>query len=151
MTGWTVYEYLAPVIVAILAWGASRLSDYIKSRIESDRIASTLIRITDSIVTAVKMVDQTVKQKLLEEKAKAMADDSPGGSEITSIEAESLRIAVWEHLKHEYGGIAGIEKLLDALNVPKGKVPTWVDGRIEAAVNDLKASKDPPRPTMPSG
>lgn len=150
MTGWTIYEFLAPVVVALLAWGASRLSDYVKTRIESDTMASALIRITDSIVSAVKMVDQTVKKTLLVEKAKATAADSPGGPTITPAEADQLRANVWHQLKVEYGGVAGIEKLLEALGVSKAKVPEWVDGRIEAAVNDLKASRGPPRPTTPS-
>lgn len=150
MTGWTIYEILSPVIVALLAWAASRLSDYIKAKVESERVASALVRITDSIVSAVKMVDQTVKQTLMAEKAKATAEVSPGGTAITSEEAESLKDAVWHQLKVEYGGVAGIEKILGALGVDRAKVPDWVDGRIEAAVNDLKASRGPPGPAARS-
>ena len=150
MTGWTIYEVLSAVVVALLAWGASRLSEYIKTRIQSERMASALIRATDSIAAAVKMVDQTVKKQLLAEKAKATAEDSPGGSTITPAEADLLRANVWNQLKIEYGGVAGIEKLLEALGVEPIRAPEWVDGRIEAAVNDLKASRGPPKPTTPS-
>ena len=89
------------------------------------------------------MVNQTMKAEI----QKAKSPDSPGGSKITESEAKKLKDAVWETLKNEYGGMAGIGKFLGVLGLGGDKaVAEKVDTLIEAAVNGQKNAANPSTP-----
>lgn len=150
MSGWTIYEVLAPVFLGLLGWLATRLAALIREHIKNAQVAEVLIRFSDAVLTAVKFVNQTAKQEIL----RAKSETSPGGATITAAEADRLKGFVWHQLKLEYGGMEGIKKLLSILGVKEGKEEEWVNSRIEAAVHDVKMTEravaDPTRPATHS-
>ncbi len=95
------------------------------------------MRLKDSVLDGVKFVGQTLKAEILA----AKAPGSPGGAKITDEEARRLKDAVWEALKDEYGGMDGIKKALKVLGLGDASWAKWVDGKIEAAVSDVKRAE----------
>lgn len=132
--GFTVYELLAPILTAFLSALSVKVAQFISARIEHEALAGVLVRFSDSLFAAVKQTNQTLKDEIL----KAKDPKSPGGIGITAEEAARLKDAVWHQLKIEYGGLAGLRQVLKVLGLDDDGMKHWVDGRIEAAVHDVK-------------
>lgn len=136
----TFYASIAGLLAMGLAWIGKHLSDWLKTRTKNEAVGGALSRFSDSLFSAVKAVNQTLKIEI----DKAKRADSPGGSAITKEEAARLKTAVFDALKAEYGGMAGIAKFLGVLGLgDSSAVESWVGNRIEAAVHDTKGNAAP--------
>lgn len=129
-----VYELLATVVTGAVTWLSVRVATWLKGKIENQLLGSIVGRVSDSIFAAVQMVNQTIKSEIVA----AKKPGSPGGVAITKSEADKMKQAVWDALKAEYGGLAGLAKLLGAIGIVGDGVKAWVDTRIEAAVAEAK-------------
>ncbi len=133
--GYSLYELFFPVLVALTGWLSLKLKTLIQANIKNATVAGVVSRFSDSLFTSVKKVEATIKAKIMAAKDPA----SDGGTAITEAEAAALRQAVWDELKAEYGGMAGIQEFLKVLGL--GDVEGWVNNRIEAAVHDIGLAK----------
>jgi len=140
----TIYALLGSVITALLGWLSVRASAWLKAKTGNELIGGAITRITDSVFTAVKLVNQTLKREI----EAAKDPKSLGGTAITKDEAAKLKDAVWNTLKAEYGGLDGIGKALGVLGLgTDDALKTFVDSKIEAAVHDVAAAS----PRTPAG
>jgi hypothetical protein len=139
----TIYAAIGSLITALLGWLSVRASAWLKAKTGNELVGGALARITDSVFTAVKLVNQTLRREI----EAAKAPGSALGAAISAEEASKLKEAVWTALRAEYGGMAGIGKALAVLGLGSDdSLKTFVDSKIEAAVHDVNAS----RPRMPS-
>lgn len=131
--GFTVYGALGAILVAFLGWLATHSAAFIRAHTKNAMVQGALLRMNESIFAAVKLVNQTLKAAIMA----AKDPKSPGGTAITEGEADQMRKVVWDSLKSEYGGLAGIQQVLSVLGVGTASAAEdWVDRRIEAAVHD---------------
>ena len=141
-TALTLYAALGTVITALLGWISVRVSAWLKAKTKNESIGGALARLTDSVFTAVKLVNQTLKREI--EAAKAVG--SAGGTAITASEAQHLKDAVWAAVLAEYGGMGGLTKALGVLGLSGDGLTSMVNGKIEAAVHDTKVLASPQKP-----
>jgi len=140
----TLYAALGTIITALLGWLSVRASAWLKAKTGNELLGGAIGRFTDSVFTAVKLVNQTLKREI----EAAKTPGSPGGTSITKEEAAKLKDAVWTVLKAEYGGLDGIGKALGVLGLgTDDSLKTFVDSKIEAAVHDVAAAS----PRTPAG
>ena len=133
--GLTIYEMLATLVTGAIVWLTTKGSAWIKTKINNETVGGIVSRFMESIGSAVRCVNQTIKDEIL----KAKDPKSTGGVKITESEAKKLKDAVWESLKSEYGGMDGISKLLGVIGITGDSgVKKWIDDRIESAVNTAK-------------
>jgi hypothetical protein len=151
--GWdvafTLYALGGALLVGGVGWALKRLSDYLGVRIENETVRGVLQRLVGSVGDAVAMVDQTIRKEI--DAAKDPA--SPGGTRVTEVERKRMYDAVWERLKGEYGGFAGIFGLLKRIGIGNEEsARAKVDTMIEAAVSTHKMRKrvagNPPTPAQ---
>lgn len=134
-TALTIYAALASVLTAVIGWLSVRVSAWLKANTKNATIAGVLARLSDSVFTAVKHVNQTLKREI----EAAKDPKSPGGAAITQREAQQMKDAVWNAIVAEYGGMGGLSKALGVLGlVDESSIRAFVDKRIEAAVHDTK-------------
>ncbi len=139
---WTIAPYAVAFLLAGLTWLGGLLSKWTLGKIKNEAVANTVVRFQGEVLSAVKMVGQTLKQEILA----AKAPGSPGGAKVTKEEAQQLKDAVWEALKDSYGGMDGIKKALGVLGLEDAAWMKWVDSKIEAAVSDVKRAEAAARP-----
>jgi hypothetical protein len=132
----SLYGALGTVLTALLSWLSVRIAAWIKTKTQNELVGGTLGRLSDSVFTAVKLVNQTLKKEIEASKLPG----SPGGTAITKDEATRLKSAAMAVLLAEYGGLAGLTKVLGVLGLTsEAAVTSWVGSKIEAAVHDVKA------------
>ena len=135
--GFSLYELvIAPLLALAIPYLGMHLAAWLKSKTKNEAIGGAIARVTESVFSAVKLVNQTLRAEI----EKAKDPKSPGGTEITAEEAAKLKAAVWDQLKLEYGGMAGLEKALAALGLSGGALESFINARIEAAVHDTKGA-----------
>jgi hypothetical protein len=142
---WTIAPYAITLILAGLTWLGGLLSKKLLGSIKNEAIANAVVRFQAEVLSAVKMVGQTLKQEIL----KARAPASPGGAKVTEEEAKRLKEAVWDALKDAYGGMDGIKKALAVLGLEDAAWMKWIDTKIEAAVSDVKRAEAAAQPGPP--
>lgn len=141
--GFSVYELIiAPLLAVAIPYLGVHLANWLKAKTKNELIGGTIARFTESVFAGVKLVNQTLRDAVVKAKDPA----SPGGTDITKEEAAGFNKAVWDVLKLEYGGMAGLEKALSALGLTGGALESFINTRIEAAVHDTKAATAAPLP-----
>lgn len=151
--GLTVYQMLASVITAGLAWVGVKVSALIKNKIKNEMVGGMLARLNDSAFEAVKAVNEQMKDLI----GKAKDPASPGGVKITIDEAAKLREAALEHVK-SYWGPKGLKELAYVLGfgsmlgfkTDSEGLEKMIGNKIEAAVNEVKATAANPQPPTTS-
>jgi hypothetical protein len=133
----TILVWAIPVVLLGLGWLGVRSDKWLKTKIKNETWFGMTSRLKDSILDAVRMVSQTLKQEILA----AKKPESDGGKKITEEEKKRLKEAVWEALKDEYGGMDGIKKALSILDLGDASWMKWVDSKIEAAVRTDKLAE----------
>ena len=129
--GMDLLAMLGSTAIALLGWLFARLNAWIKAKTHNELVSGVISRFTNSLLTAIKMVEQTYKRELIA----AKDPKSPGGAAITKEEAAKLKGLVIEALSAEYGGMSGIAKFLGVLGLgSEASVAQWVDNKIEALV-----------------
>jgi hypothetical protein len=125
------------ILTPVLTWVGYKVSVWVGTLEANEKSGGMLARLTDSIFVAVKKVNQTLKAKILD----AKDPTSAGGEKITDDEAQELKEAVWDELRSYWGtkGLAAAGKILGLDNLTR-----FIDGKIEAAVSDLKEPKANP-------
>lgn len=135
MDKWTIYEVLSPVLMAILGWVSVQVASYIKAKTKNQMAAGMLMRLNDSIFTAVRAANEVTKKELL----KARGKDSPGGSEITPEEAKELKKAALDSVT-SYWGKKGLREAASVIGL-NGDLNEYISDKIESAV--VAQKKDP--------
>lgn len=130
-TVWTLVDVALVILTPVIAWVGFKASQWVGAMEANEKSGGMLARLTDSIVTAVKKVNQTTKRKL-----KAAKDpSSPGGTKVTVAEAAELKQAAWDEIK-AYWGSKGLKTAGKVIGL--GDVTRYIDGKIEAAVDAEK-------------
>lgn len=136
-TAVSVLDIVLAVVTPVLVWLGARASKWVSALALNEKTGGMLARLNDSVFTAVKTVNQTLRAEI-----KAAKDpSSPGGSKITKEEAEQLKAAAWDELR-AYWGAKGLEEAGKVLGLDN--LTRFVDGKIESAVSDLNASSPNP-------
>lgn len=132
--GWTIYEMLAPILAAALTWVSAKLAGWIRAKTKNELAAGMLVRLQDSVVDAVKAVNQQTVELL----GRAKHPHSPGGVKLTKTEANQLKKAAMEHVR-AYWGEKGFKELMKVLGLGGvQQLDKVIATKIEAAVNDNK-------------
>lgn len=132
----TLLDVVLAIATPVLGWLGVKISQWVGASEANAKTHGMLVRVNDSVFTAVKAVNQTVRRRIRE----AKDPNSPGGARVTEDEAAALKQAAWDELKAYWGerGILTIGKVLGLDNVTR-----FLDSKIESAVNDLKADANP--------
>lgn len=134
-TAWTLVDVALMILTPVLAWVGFKASRWVGALEANEKSGGMLARLTASIVTAVKTVNQTAKRQL-----KAAKDpSSDGGIKVTELEAKQLKQAAWAEINAYWGakGLATAGKVIGL-----GDVTRFVNGSIEEAVdNEKRAAK----------
>ena len=134
-TAWTLVDVALMILTPVIAWVGLRASKWIGALEANEKSGGMLARLTGSIVTAVKTVNQTTKRQL--KAAKDPASD--GGTRVTEAEAAALKQAAWDEITAYWGakGLATAGKVIGL-----GDVTRFVNGKIEGFVDsEKKAAK----------
>jgi len=122
------FKVLQPVLLASLAWAATRVADLINHNVKSEKLKRILLRLDDAIALAVKEMNQTIVD--------ALRDMSPDGKltaeQRANLKAQAVKLAK-SHL-----GPRGVEEVCEILGIAHHEVDTHIGARVEAAVHDLK-------------
>lgn len=138
--GLTIYEALAPLLMAAIGWVSVKLANFIKAKTKNEMMAGVLIRLNESVTDAVKAVNQ----QMVEIIGRAKDPNSPGGKKITTDEALKLHDAAKAFVR-SYWGEKGLKELAYVLGFGSlfGKIDeqglnNMLTTKIEAAVNEEK-------------
>lgn len=144
-----VMEYLVvPAIIALIGF----LSAWLRSKTKHKNLQSALAMLNDAASTSVRHVEQTIRP--------FMHEVSRDGV-ITPEERAQLKAQAMMALR-QYLGVHGAKHVQSAFQMDDDQMDRLMDGKIEAAVLDMKASKPvtfveetptspqtvPPRPPM---
>ena len=132
--GITMYEALAPVVLAIVTWLSARLTAGIRATVENRHAERILTRLNASVLDAV----EAVHQQTVELIGRAREPGSPGGDKLTQSEVDKLRDAALAYVRSFWGpkGLAELAKVLgyDAMSSVGGPIDTALKAKIEATV-----------------
>ncbi len=140
----TLYLLFGGAILAIVTWISAKIVKLIDAKVESTWLQQTLLKLNTIVLDQVKASHAVLQREL----AEARSPDSPGGERITSDEIEKIRDHVWQNLKSEFGGSAGIEKSLRLIGL--GDAKKLVNAKIEAVLSDVEREERALNPTKPA-
>lgn len=130
--GLHLLEALSPAILALVGWVALKLAQLIKAKVGNELVSGMLIRLNDSVFTAVKAIEQVMVKEI-----KASKDpNSDGGTKVTKAEAERIKQAAIEAVK-DYWGVKGLGELAKVLGIDGPGLSSLLEKKVEAAVHDL--------------
>lgn len=122
---------MSPVLMAVLTWASVKLAQFIKAKVDNERLEGILLRLDDAIMTVVRDVEMTVVKEI-----KAANADGV----ITAEEKASIKRVAIATLK-EYLGLQGLTllaKVLGFSGLEDERVDNFLYSKIEAAVHDMK-------------
>jgi hypothetical protein len=135
----TILDIALTLLVPVAVWAGAKLSKWLEAKAINEKTGGMLVRLNDSIVTAVKAINQTTKAKI-----KASKDpNSPGGKKVTPEEAAELKKAALDEIR-SYWGAKGLKEAGEILGLDS--LDSWIDGKIEAAVHDTQPPAGTPDP-----
>ena len=138
----TLVEYGIPVLMGLLGLAFARLGMWLKTRTKHQQLATALMHLNDSVATAVRQVEQTIRPLLTE----AAMDGVITAQERAQLKAQAM-LAVKAYLGEQ--GMANVQSALGLQS--EGHLETMLDGRIEAAVLEMKQGAGTPfDPTAPA-
>jgi hypothetical protein len=126
--GFEVLCALSPLLLTLLTYGAARLNAWLNLRIKSEAVADALGRLNQTVLDAVKELDQ-----LLVEEYKKRATDG----KLTKGEVDELRDLAIENVK-SYIGMKGVAELLKILGLTPKELDSRIGGRVDATVYELR-------------
>lgn len=140
---WTAYDILAPALMVAMGYATVWLTGVIRQRIRNDVVAGLLSRLTVSVATAVKAVNQQQREIL----GHTRSNDSPGGRKLTKQEAALLKGTAIAHVK-EYWGPKGLKELARILvggerdpGKASSQLHRTIGTMVEAAVHDSRRQR----------
>lgn len=131
------YLLCASILVSALIYLINKAGKYLSERTNNEIFKGIISRFTHSVSDAVVFVDQTLRKEIEKKKD----PNSPGGVKITESEKKDLKLAVWEALRREYGGLKGILLLFGKIGFNEKSATSKINTMIESSVNDLKMKK----------
>jgi hypothetical protein len=150
---WTVYDWLAPAVIAAIGYASVFLTGVVRKRVKNDLASGLLARLTHSVCDAV----AAVAQRQHELTARARGPNSPGGKKLTLAEAELLRKAAMQMVK-DYWGPKGLKLLASVLAEGERdqdraavQVDRVITAKIEAEVDARKRREWSSLVTKPPG
>jgi hypothetical protein len=133
-------QVLSPLLVAALAWAAAKAAELIRSKVTSEYLRGTLVRLDDAVLTAVKEMQQTLVAEIKAASADGKIDDA---------EKARIKAAALSNVK-SYLGAKGLRVLAEVLGLSDGTVDHFLGSRIEAAVHDLRLAERATTPQVPA-
>lgn len=133
LTNDIVMGVLVSGLVAATGWLTRKIGAWVGAKTEGASYANLLQQVGHAIECAVLTVEQT----LVPEVIKAKAPGSPGGTSITSDEANKLFAAADDSVVAMLGGDPGIEKLCKSVRMSRTAFDAMRRNMIEAAVHRL--------------
>jgi hypothetical protein len=108
--------------------------------VANEYLRSTLVRLDEAVLTAVKKLQQTVVAEI-----KAASSDG----KIDDAEKARIKAAALANVK-SYLGTKGLRVLAEVLGLSSGTVDEFLGSRIEAAVHDLRLAERATAPAAPA-
>ena len=133
----TIYLIVGGTITTLVSYGIAQGVRLINSKLSNSYFEGVLQRLGATIDELVAMVNQTLIKKI---KA-AKEPDSDGGTSLTETERAQAFNAVLDALKEEYGGWAGLYRLLKRIGISdKDTARKKITNMIEASVYKHKVT-----------
>jgi hypothetical protein len=129
--GLKALEILSPILLAALAWLASKAAALITAKVQNEYLRGVLVRVDDAVYAAVRELQQVTVEAI-----KAASADGT----LTPEEREKVKQAALDSVKSHLG-MKGLVELARVLGLSDGAVEKLLSTRIEAAVFDMKASR----------
>lgn len=125
---------LAPLLLAVIAYGAKKLADLINAKVQSEALRNILVRTDTVVFTAVKELAQTTVDA---------ARNATVNGKVPSEVAAAAKDAALAKVK-SYLGQPGLDALMQILGLKDAPtVDAYLSSKIEAAVRDVKAQPNP--------
>ena len=121
-------QVLSPVLLAAASWVATRLGKLISQQVHHESLKALLLRLDDSVFTAVKSIEQSI----VEDIKKASADGV-----ITPEEAAKIRASAVRRVKDTLGATA-LSHLKDLLALGEHGLEKMLESKVDAAVYELR-------------
>jgi hypothetical protein len=128
--GVELLKALSPVLLALISWGALKVSALIQAKVKSQQLESILLRINSAAEHAVKEVEQTFVSGLDEN---APADSMKKAKDLA---VESVKKMLGPAGLKDFASLLGV-------SVDDASVAAALASIIESKVHDLKLSKKP--------
>jgi hypothetical protein len=133
LTNDIILGVLVTALVSATGWLTHKIGAWLGAKTEGASYANLLAKVGVAIETAVLCVEQTLVPLAI----KAKAPNSPGGTSITSDEANQLFAAADNAVVAMLGGDAGIEALCKSVRMDRMAFDAMRRNMIEAAVHKL--------------
>jgi hypothetical protein len=131
--GLQLLTLLSPVILAGLGWVSSKLAKWIGEKTKNEMVAGMLIRLNETVFTAVKEVQQVYVAAIKEAKKDGKLTDEE--------KAHAKQVAL-DKIK-EYWGKKGLAQAAKVIGLDESGIVKMIEGKIESAVHDVKATANP--------
>lgn len=128
--GMTALQVVSPMLVAALTWASTKLTGFIKARVNNEYLRGILVRLDDAVVTVVKDLQQTVINEV-----KAVSADG----KITMADKKRIKDLAVANVK-SYLGDNGRRVMSDVLGLSDSAVNGFISSKIESAVHDLRVT-----------
>lgn len=128
--GLMALQVVGPIVVSLIGWGVAELARLIRARVKNEAVAGILVRLTDSVHTSVKSLNQTL--------VTSMRDAREDGK-LTRGDVVMLKKSVLREVK-SYWGERGWKELQSVLGINSMEAESVIASKVEAAVSDLKAA-----------
>lgn len=143
-------NYGVPLLVALFSFVATRLASWLNAHTKLKRLGHAMLVLNDAVQTAVRQVEQTLRP---------LFDEAAKDGVLTPEERAQLKTQAMSALK-QYLGTNGLDHVKHAFGLTPDRLEALMDGKIEAAVLDMKQGKPaslklddvltpPPVPTKP--
>lgn len=138
--GLEVLQILSPVFLAALTWGASKLAQLVRAKVQNEDLRGLLIRLDEAVLTTVKDLQQTLVDKL-----KAASADG----KITEAEKKQIKSTAIAAVRSNLG-TKGLDTVAKVFGSKDAALEGLLSSKIEAVVHDLRSTAPPPSPPAPS-
>lgn len=111
---------LASLLLALLSWGATELTRWVRSKTKNERVAAATEILSRTVVDTVKELEQTVRPMLSD-------------GRLSPEEGNAIKTRARDLINSKLTPVT-----LDLVKSNVGDLETWISGKIEASVYDMK-------------
>jgi dGTP triphosphohydrolase len=115
---------LATLLIAVLTWGATELTKWIRNKTQSERVASATDEVTRAIIDSVKEIEQTMRPMLTD-------------GELSASEKLKLKEAAMKSINNKVR-----PEVLKVVGKNVQDMTAWLNSKVEATVLDVKKGED---------
>lgn len=123
-------EMALPILFGALTWGATKAASWLSAKAKNEYAKGAIGRLNESVVTAVREVEMTVKTEIKDRKA----DGVLSKQDYEHIKASAVAIA------KTYLGAKGVKEIVSVLGIDSALIDKLIGGKVEVAVSEMKAA-----------